>query len=158
MGASFTGDWGRLSRNLDNVARHFRTDIGKKIGKNLMKIERKALDHIDRQDLGWDELDPKYAARKEKAGLDPDTLRATNTMYENITTDQPNELEGSVGVKRGVKTKDGEEITDIAIIHEQPDNDGTKIPARKLWEPTWNEVKGDVASELMGVTIRTFKR
>ncbi|MBI4621045.1 MAG: hypothetical protein HY739_12940 [Desulfobacterales bacterium] len=158
MGVSFTGDWDRLSRNLDNMARRFKSDVGKRIGKNLMKIERKILDHMDKQDLGWDELDPEYAARKEKAGLDPDTLRATNTMYENITTDQPNELEGSVGVKRGVKTKDGEEITDIAIIHEQPDNDGTKIPARKLWEPTWNEVKDDVASDIMGVTIRTFKK
>jgi hypothetical protein len=159
MSVSFTGDWGRLEKILNNVARNFKSDIGKTIGKNLMKIERKVLDHMDKQDLGWKELDPKYAAKKEKAGLDPDTLRATNTMYENITTDQPNEFEGSVGVKRGVKTKDGEDLTDIAIIHERPDDDGTKIPAaRKLWKPTWDEVKNDVAGEITGVAIRVFKK
>lgn len=158
MGVSLTGDWDQLGRNLSRVARRFKTDTGKAIGKSLARIERKVLDHVDAQDLGWEPLSEKYADRKEKAGLDPDTLRATNQMYENITTDQPDELHGAVGVTRGVKTKDGEDITELALIHEQPDDDGTKMPARKLWKPVFNEVKGDVASELMGVTIKAFKK
>jgi len=158
MGVSFTGDWDKLSRTLDGVAKRLMTETGKSIGKSLLKVERTVLDHMDKQDLGWDELDPKYAARKEKAGLDPDTLRATNTMYENITTDQPSELEGAVGVKRGVQTKDGEDLIDIAIIHEQPDDDGQKIPPRKLWKPTFEEVKDDVIAGIKGVTIRVFQK
>ena len=158
MGVSLTGDWGKLSRAIDGAARTLKTDIGKRIAKNLGKIERKVLDHVDAQDLGWAPLTDAYAKRKEALGLDPDTLRATNQMYENITTDQPDEFHGAVGVTRGVKTKDGEEITEIALIHEQPDDDGTKIPARKLWKPVFEEVKNDVAAELTGVAIRTFTK
>jgi len=158
MGVSFTGDWDRLKRTLGGVAKSFKTETGRQIGKAIMKIERKALDHLDEQDLGWEPLDPAYAKRKEQRGLDPDTLRATNNMYENITTDQPNEFEGAVGVTRGVRTKDGEDVTDIAIIHEQPDNDGKKIPARKLWEPTFEEMKDEIPPEIMGATMRMFKK
>ena len=43
MGVTFTGDWEKLSRTMNNVVRNFRTDMGKNIGKNLMKIERKVL-------------------------------------------------------------------------------------------------------------------
>lgn len=157
MGVGFTGDWDKLKRTLDGVARKFESETGKQIGKAIMKIERTVLDHIDEQDLNWKELSKPYAKRKEKRNLDPDTLRATNTMYKNISTYQPNEFEGAVGVKRGVQTKDGEDITDIAIIHEQPDNDGKKIPARKLWEPTMKEMEDEIPPEIMGATMRLFK-
>lgn len=158
MGAQLTGDWDRLGGALNRVARRLTTDTGKAIGKNLAKIERKVLDHVDAQDLKWEPLSEAYAKKKEALGLDPDTLRATNQMYENITTDQPDELHGAVGVTRGVRTKNGEEITEIALIHEQPDDDGSKMPARKLWKPVFEEVKDEVASELTGVTIRAFKK
>jgi len=158
MGVSFTGDWDKLKRTLDGVARKFESETGKQIGKAIMKIERKVLDHIDEQDLGWEPLTEPYAKRKEKLNLGPDTLRATNTMYENISTYQPNDFEGAVGVTRGVKTKDGEDITDIAIIHEQPDNDGKKIPARKLWEPTMKEMEGEIPPEIMGGIMRMFNK
>ena len=158
MGVGFTGDWDRLLKNLDGVARNFKSDMGKQIGKSLMEIETKVLDHMDAQDLGWEELSGPYKDRKEKLGQDPDTLRATNTMYENITTDQPSELEGSVGVTRGVMTKDGEDLTDIALIHEQPDDDGKKMPARKLWKPVHDEIKDKISSDLAGVGIRVFSK
>lgn len=158
MGAKLTGDWKKLISSLEHAGKDLGANMSKGISRSLGKIERKVLDHIDRQDLGWDELSEPYAKRKKKAGLDPDTLRATNQMYENITTDRPDAFTGAVGVTRGVKTKDGEDITEIALIHEQPDDDGVKIPARKLWKPVFEEVKDDVGSELMGVTIRTFKK
>ena len=125
----------------------------------MIDVERIVLAHLDNQDLGWEQdapLNKKYEAQKEKKGLSPDILRASNQMYSNITTNQIDDFTGAVGVKRGVTTEDGEDITDIAIIHEQPDNDGKKIPARKLWEPTFDEIKDDVAAELQGVVIRVF--
>ncbi|PKN67184.1 MAG: hypothetical protein CVU57_04325 [Deltaproteobacteria bacterium HGW-Deltaproteobacteria-15] len=158
MGVSFTGDWGKLLGNLDRVKRELKSDTGKRIGRALMKIERKVLDHLDAQDLGWDPLTKPYAKRKALLGLDPDTLRATNTMYENITTDQADEYHGAVGVMRGVKTKDGEELTDIAIIHEQPDNDGKKIPPRKLWEPTFKEMEKEIPAGITGGVRKFFEK
>ncbi len=157
-GVFFTGDWQRLMGNLDRVSNRLKSDTGKAIGRSLAKIERTVLDHVDAQDLAWEPLTDAYAARKAAAGLDPDTLRATNQMYENITTDQPNDFSGAVGVTRGVLTKDGEDVTEIALIHEQPDDDGKVMPARKLWKPSFEEVKDDVAAQLAGVTIRAFKK
>ncbi len=157
MGVEFTGDLDKLMGILNGAADGVKKEMSQEIGRGLVKAEGRVLDHMDKQDLGWEDLNPDYEAQKEKKGLSPDTLRASNQMYSNVTTQQTDAFSGMVGVQRGVKTKDGEDITDIAIIHEQPDNDGTKIPARKLWEPTFNEIKDDVAADLQGAAIRVFK-
>jgi hypothetical protein len=57
-----------------------------------------------------------------------------------------------------VKTEDGEDVTDIALIHEQPDDDGVVIPARKLWQPTFEELQGELAAYLKGAAIKVVKR
>ena len=159
MGAELTGDWGKLFKSLDNLATRVKSETGKKIGQSIKKIEARVLDHMDEQDLDWDELDKGYAKRKDEQGLSPDILRATNQMYSNITTHQEDDFTGAVGVKRGVKNKDGEDVTDVAVIHEQPNNDGTKIPARKLWEPTFEEMKETIPPDIMaGVTELAKKK
>ncbi len=153
-----TGDWSALKRVLNEASPKLRSESRRTIGRQLKKIEAKILSHIDRQDLGWDPLTEKYAATKAKRKLSPDILRATNQMYQNITTHQEDNFSGAVGVKRGVKTKDGADVTDIALIHEQPENDGTKIPARKLWKPTFDEMKAGVGEALKGIAIEVFKK
>ncbi len=116
------------------------------------------LSHIDSQDLGWQKLTDKYADRKKNKGLSPDILRASNQMYSNITTHQEDDFQGAVGVKRGVKEKNGSDVTDIALIHEQPKDDGKKIPARKLWKPTFEEMKPGIVKALKGIAIEVFKK
>jgi len=148
MGVDLTGDWAKGLKVLDKLANKVKDQTGKKIAQGIKKVERKVLDHMDMQDLDWDDLTPAHAKRKKEKGLSPDTLRASNQMYSNITTHQADDFTGAVGVKRGVKNQDGEDITDVAIIHEQPDNDGKKIPARKLWEPTFDEVKDELPEDV----------
>lgn len=155
---ALTGDWAKLQHVLSDAGIKIRRESSRSIRRSLSTIERAVLSHIDEQDLDWDPLSEAYAARKEKQGLSPDILRATNQMYQNITTAQPDSYRGMVGVQRGVKSGNGDELTDIALIHEQPDDDGTIIPARKLWQPTFEETKDEVAAELKGVAIRVFKR
>lgn len=155
---TLTGDWDRLKRVLNEAAPNIKRESRRTIGKQLKLIEAKVLGHVDHQDLDWDPLSESYAARKEKVGLSPDTLRATNQMYSNITTVQEGSYQGAVGVKRGVKTKDGDEVTDIALIHEQPEDDGTVIPARKLWKPTYEEMKDEITAALKDIAIEVFKR
>lgn len=154
MGTDLTGDWTKCLGVLDSLANKVKSEMGRQIGQSVKKIEARVLDHMDEQDLGWDALNPDYARRKEAKGLSPDTLRATNQMYSNITTRQENDFTGAVGVKRGVRTGDGEDVTDIALIHEQPDNDGKKIPARKLWEPTFEEMQRELPPDLVGCVKR----
>jgi len=153
-----TGDWKRLKRVLDNAAPALKRESRKAIGRQLKRIEARVLDHLDAQDLDWQELSAPHAARKEKQGLSPDILRATNQMYSNITTSQESDYAGAVGVMRGVKTDEGEELTDIALIHEQPEDDGKVIPARKLWKPVFEEMEPSVSAALKGIAIEVFKK
>ncbi|MDD5107563.1 MAG: hypothetical protein PHC49_18365 [Desulfuromonadaceae bacterium] len=153
-----TGDWNRLKQVLKQTNPKLHTESRRAIGGQLKKIEAKVLGHIDKQDLDWPALNEKYAAKKSRKKLSPDILRATNQMYSNITTHQPDDFQGAVGVKRGVKSKDGGDLTDIALIHEQPKNDGKKIPPRKLWEPTFKEMKPSIVKALKGIAIEVFKK
>lgn len=152
------GDWSRLKQVLNEASPKLKSESRRTIGRQLKKIEAKVLSHIDKQDLEWTSLSEAYSARKAKKKLSPDILRASNQMYSNITTAQDDNFSGAVGVKRGVKSKDGEDLTDIALIHEQPDDDGTKIPARKLWKPTFDEMKAGILAELQGIVIEVFKK
>jgi hypothetical protein len=154
-----TGHWSALKRVLNEASPKLKSESRRTIGRQLKKIEAKVLNHIDEQDLGWDPLNPAYlkAKKKKHKGVE-DILRASNQMYQNITTHQEDSFSGAVGVKRGVKTKDGADVTDIALIHEQPDDDGKKIPARKLWKPTFNEMKAGIGEALKGIAIEVFKK
>lgn len=153
-----TGDWARLKQVLHEASPNMKRESRRTIGRQLKLVEAKVLSHIDQQDLDWDPLTPAYEKSKARKKLSPDILRASNQMYSNITTAQEDNFSGAVGVKRGVKSKDGEDLTDIALIHEQPEDDGTKIPARKLWKPTFNEMKAGILKELKGIAIEVFKK
>ncbi|MFZ2949455.1 MAG: hypothetical protein WA003_08210 [Desulfuromonadaceae bacterium] len=153
-----TGDWAALKRVLNEASPKMKSESRRTIGRQLKLIEAKVLGHIDKQDLEWTPLSEAYTKHKEKKKLSPDILRATNQMYSNITTAQEGNFSGAVGVKRGVKSKDGADVTDIALIHEQPDDDGKKIPARKLWKPTFDEMKTGILQELKGIAIEVFKK
>ena len=152
------GDWARLKQVLDHASPAIKRESRRAIGRQLKRVEAKVLGHIDAQDLEWQELSKPYADRKEAAGLSPDILRASNQMYSNITTAQESDFSGAVGVMRGVKTKEGDDVTDIALIHEQPEDDGKIIPARKLWKPTYEEMKPGIEAALKGIAIEVFKK
>jgi hypothetical protein len=158
MGARLTGDWGRIERVLGRVAKDLKSQTARQIGRSLKKVERRVLSHLDQQDLDWQPLTEAYADSKKRKNLSPDILRATNEMYQNITTHQQDAWTGMVGVRRGVKNKKGDEVTDIALIHEQPEDDGKVIPARKLWQPTFEEMKDELAGELIGTAVKVVKK
>lgn len=155
-----SGDWARLKQVLNEASPKLKSESRRTIGRQLKKIEATVLGHIDKQDLGWAELNKSYAKAKMKKHnmMDDNILYASGQMYHNINVVQEDNFSGMVGVKRGVKTKDGADITDIALIHEQPDDDGKKIPARKLWKPTFEAMKAGILAELKGIAIEVFKK
>jgi len=152
------GDWVKFQSVIDKIGDGFKSEMSQQVMKGLKLIEARVLSHIDKQDLEWDELSEKYAKRKENEGLDPDILRATNRMYSNITTKRMNSFQGMTGVRRGVMTDDGDDIVDVALIHEQPDNDGTIMPARKLWEPTFKEVEKELPGNIIKSVVNMVKK
>ncbi len=67
MGVEFTGDWQRCMKALDNLANKTRSEMGKKIGQSIKKIEAKVLAHVDNnQDLAGMSWTPAMQPGKPK--------------------------------------------------------------------------------------------
>jgi hypothetical protein len=105
-----------------------------------LKAEAVSKGHISKQDLGWVPLAPATLTKKITA--DPkqseNILIATSTYFQSITSWVTDDTAWA-GVRRGVRTKDGEvELGLLAAVHEFGSDDG-RIPARPLWKPTFEE-------------------
>lgn len=129
------GDWNLVSLLIKNLKREM--SASRKIGLKQMalKMEGTAKKHMGRQDLGWIALKPSTLAQKARLGLSEHTLIATSTYFQSIT----GYVKGGkalAGVKRQVKSNEGQLLANIAKIHEYG---GGKIPKRPLWLPTITE-------------------
>lgn len=126
----------------------------KRIG---LQAEKKAVLHLRNQDLNWKPLSERY--RKRKTGersrtrndggrdrrfkkMSEKILIATSSYLQAITSWVQKET-AYIGVKRGVKNKDGQEIGNIAKIHEYG-SIARNIPARPLWKPTFEEMQSEI--------------
>lgn len=141
------GQWDEAMTLLKNIGPKVKASSIKaqlKIGKDIVTKVRA---HIRNQDLGWPELDPKYAMRKMKAGLSDEMLMAYNTYHDNISiwTSGNNKLI-SIGVRKGIYTRELNgrrsklDVATIAAIHEF--SSGRRSKRRPLWNPTIMEMGG----------------
>lgn len=115
-----------------------------KVAKVISALVRR---HLRDQDLGWQVLSYKYAAKKAEMGLSDNTLMAYQTYYKNIKVWRSgNRHLVNIGVKRGIYTtelsgkKSKMDVATIAAIHEF--SSGRKIPKRPLWNPSIEEIGG----------------
>lgn len=115
-----------------------------------LKGEAIAKQHLRDQDLNWKPLSPTYlkwktTKRKGKRRMSEKTLIATSSYFQSITT-WADLKKAYIGVKRGVNNEEGQEIANIAKIHEYGSTK-RNIPARPLWQPTLEELKSYVVAE-----------
>lgn len=109
-------------------------------------IKTKVKSHIRLNDLGWTKLSTKYAARKERVGLDSRILIASGAYYWGIQVWHiPTRNLVMVGVKKGLKStafgkRSKLDVAQIAAIHEF--SNGKRLPRRPLWNPTIEEMGG----------------
>lgn len=153
LNVKLEGDWGKLK--LMAIALPHVTDRSNK--KAMMKIgleaERRVVKHIVDQDLGWPDLDKNYQKRKTGSGgrtrkdggrdrrfkqRSSKILVSSSQMLQSITSNADSRT-AIVGVMRGEKYNDGNEVADIAAIHEYGSSK-RNIPARPLYRPTEREM------------------
>lgn len=137
------GDWAKVTtlvKNLQNDLKHAQDLSLKRFG---LKAEAISVGHISKQDLPWPALKPSTTAQKVRQGFSENILVRSSLYFESITSYVISDV-SYIGVRRNVKTKDGQVLANIAAIHEFGSK-SANIPARKLWEPTlretveWNE-------------------
>jgi hypothetical protein len=137
-----------IAREFENITKEPLLQVGLR-GEAIAKL------HLQNQDLGWQPLSDRYLKlkmkqRKGKRRLSEKTLIATSSYFQSITS----KVLGRrvlIGVMRGVRNDDGQEIANIAKIHEYGST-ARNIPARPLWQPTLEELKNYVT------TARPFLR
>ena len=80
----------------------------------------------------------------------------TATYRNSISAFVTSAFSGEVGVARNEVSANGENLVNIAVIHEDGSRDG-RIPARKLWEPTAEEVEEQVVNNYMNAGKRALR-
>lgn len=126
------GNWERASQIMNNLT----TDLHKARLRSLrqwsLKAESLAKGHMSAQDLGWTALKAKTVAEKIRKGQSDLILIATSSYFQAITS-WTTQNAALVGVRRGVRGKDGQILDVVAATHEYG-APSKNIPARPLWK------------------------
>ena len=146
-----TGKWNlvnAITKNLEKVGNEAMKEGLMKVG---LFAEGKAKSHISKQDLNWKPLNQDYKRRKERDGFSTNTLVKTSAYFQAITS----YVQGKnayIGVKKVARDKEGNEIANIAAVHEFGSSK-QGIPARPLWQPTIKETATWMGDNYMGKLI-----
>ena len=131
------GDWEKVAILAARLKYEMMIAQQKSLKRFGLKVEAITKTHMSTQDLNWAELSPDYLARKVRNGDSDNILIATNSYRQSVTSYVINDVV-FVGVKKTVVDEEGNEIANIARVHEfgyEPNN----IPARPLWQPSFDE-------------------
>lgn len=125
----------------------------KQVGEEGEKHMKKFI----RGQLGtWLPLSPQYAQRKRNKGQSSKILLASTTMWQSITS-QAVYPTVFIGVKRGKKEENGEDVANIAAIMEFGSM-ARNIPARPFIQPVSDYMKLRMAGNLFGRRILEYLR
>lgn len=138
------GNWKGVEKFVNNLGANMDKARIIILKRWALKAEAIAKLHINKQDLNWTKLDPKTISMKVRKGFSENILVMTSSYFQSITSWVDGDT-GYAGVQKKARNEKGEELADIAATHEYGSRSGN-IPARPLWQPTYNE------------TIEWFKR
>lgn len=137
------GDWGRAFKvvnSLPNIIAKenakFLETVGKK-GVGLLRF------HIDNNDLPWRPLSEAYLEQKRSEGYSSNIWKRSQDLYDSLKFEVVKKGSGSgvfMGVPKGEQTETGDQMTDIAKIHEFGAL-SAGIYERPLFRPTLEELK-----------------
>lgn len=139
------GDWNAFTRLAMNLERELHLARIQCLRRWSLKAEAVAKGHLSSQDLAnsiWQPLSPYTILKKSLAGNSLNTLIETSAYFQSITSwvSVANGV-AYVGVKRTATytNRSGyKRIADVARLQEFGSL-AANIPARPLWEPTYNE-------------------
>lgn len=131
------GNWRGVSRLMGTLPQTLAESRQLSLRRWSLKAEGFAKGHMHYQDLGWTPLKAKTLAAKLKEGKSELILIATSSYFQSITA-WVNQDTALVGVKKGVKGKEGQVLDEVARVHEYGSS-AKNIPARPLWQPVLEE-------------------
>lgn len=150
------GDWakaGVVLRGLSNTKR-VRGVFKDALDMNGEMIKDKMVKHIDAQDLNWTPLSPHTVVLKGNDKIYVETGSLRNGLSVRTIRSPSNGYAVFIGASPYSRNVDGTKLSDVMTYLEY----GTsKIPARPLIRPTWNEVKSKVKAD-MRKTLRGIVR
>lgn len=150
------GDWAKAGiilrglSNQQNVLSVFKATVD----KDGNMIKDRLVGHINAEDLGWKPLSPHTVALKgnDKIYVEKGTLR--NGLKVRVIRAPSNGYSIFIGASPQSRNSDGGKLSDVMIWLEY----GTsKMPARPLIRPTWNEVKAQVKEHMRQTLISMFR-
>ena len=133
------GNWDKIGNIINNLDKDINASNEIALKKISLQAEKRAVDHMSKQDLGWKPLSEDYKKRKAKKQLSEKILIASSTYFQSITS-WSDKKKAVAGVRKNVKNKDGVVIADLAKIHEYGSK-SKNIPARPLWQPVFREMR-----------------
>lgn len=136
------GNWDGILKMTARMPREIQQVNRKSLQKIALKTERETVLTLRNQSQGWVPLNPDYLARKIAQGKSEKILIATTTYIQSITSRQTGN-EAFAGVLRNAKSKDGEDLASIAMVHEFG-SIARGIPARPLWVPVSKKIRSFV--------------
>lgn len=138
-----TGDWVKVGALIGNLSKEMSRASKLSLKRFGLKLEGTAKKHISNQDLNWVPLKAKTVARKIRKGYSENILVETSDYFQAITSYVKKDTV-YVGVKKDVTSRDGDIVHSIAAVHEFGSG---AIPARPLWQPSFDEtVKWHIAN------------
>lgn len=127
------GQWAGVADALDMLPAEIQSSAvwgQRKVAERLIRIVK---GHINDQDLGWEPLDPKTNSGDPRILVDYEDYYSAIKAWKDLGTYY-------AGVPRTAKNRRGISIAFYAQLHEY----GTsRMPARPLWEPSFQEMGGN---------------
>ena len=154
-----TGPWNEAVKDFDSFARNLEAAAQRAVGKEAIFWAKEVRDGIRTQKSArearppWPPLaDSTLAAKKPKSKM----LIDTGTLLRSIIGEKVANWRWLVGVKRGARTKTGEDLVNVAAVHEfgagakSTRSGGTRIsiPARPFIQPVFNRLSKSVEGRL----------
>jgi len=131
------GAWEQVEGLIGKLSKTFKDAQQETLKKVGLFAEGKAKKHMSAQDLGWIPLKPETLKNKQRNNHSTNTLVMTSAYFQSITSWVQGDR-AYAGVKKVVRNDQGEEIANIAKIHEFGSRKAG-IPARPLWQPVFKE-------------------
>lgn len=144
--SSLTGDWDkaiRVLRELQRQGNEYKEEV-RKIGE---EVARKVKSLIESQALDLEQLDSDYLRKKTSEGDDTRILIRTSQFINSI---QVTDIQASAnGINVKISVMDGTTETGISMIELASflEYGTSKMPARKPFEKSWEEMKEEVTNE-----------
>jgi phage gpG-like protein len=150
-----TGDWAKVERMFSGIGARFKANVEAATKKNGVLLKTLVIQRFEQQGPGWAAHKPAYAKRKAMRGREQ-ILIDTGQLMGSISSVYVAYNEGFVGVQKGATSKGGQDMVNLAAVHEMG-SPSRNIPARPFLAPAAKEGEAPMTRNYEEAVEKTFK-